>query len=428
MSRLTTLIFPIGLLLVACQPDQTQLGQSTEEQMNPDPEAASNEIVLGHIDTIESSILGEERDLWIYQPRSLTDDDNENDLDQYPVVYLLDGNGHFRSVAGMLYQLGTVNGNMTVPEMIVVGFPNTDRLRDLTPTHTQGTSGGGTAFLDFIENEAIPYIESNYAASQYRTFIGHSLGGLMAVEALITRPELFTNYISIDPSLWWDDQSVLFRAEAALNEMDFSGKSLYVAVANTMRPGLTYDTIREDTGEDTVHIRSILQYSESAENNTSSGLNFDWRYYDGDDHGSVPLIAEYDALRFLFSWYEPYKGLRTFLIPDGSDEPEAVVSYVTSHFEEVSDQFGYTTLPPLSFINRFANGMRVNRPESAFALARLNLTNYPNSPITHRTIGDHFLSQGDEESARIHFQHALDRGAEFSIDERIAAQLEQSEN
>ncbi len=154
-------------------------------------EAPVNQIRFGEIAKIQSTVLNEERELWIRVPDSAADPDAMNTA--YPVVYLLDGNAHFYSFAGMVRQLSSVNGNMVSPEMIVVGIPNSDRLRDLTPTHTEGTSGGGDAFLDFLQDEVMPYIESNYPASDYRTFIGHSLGGLMVIDTLNSRPHLFDN-------------------------------------------------------------------------------------------------------------------------------------------------------------------------------------------------------------------------------------------
>lgn len=242
----------------------------------------------------------------------------------------------------------------------------------------------------------------------------------MAIEALITRPEVFNNYVAIDPSLWWDDQSVLRRAESALSERDFSGRSLFVSVANTMRPGITYATVREDTNEQTIHIRSILQFAEAAESDTRSGLNFAWKYYDDDSHGSVPLISEYDAFRFLFPWHDPNRRLMSFVNPDVPDDADAITGFIDEHFQMLSQNFGYSVVPPMNWVNRIARTMRFNdRPNSALAVSQLNLSNYPSSPVTHEAMGDYYIWQSDEESARIHFQHALDRGADFDLEEKL---------
>ncbi len=95
-------------------------------------QAQSNNIVIGHIDSLSSKILHEKRKIWVHVPDSYLN--GVYAKRRYPVVYLLDGTDHFSSVVGMIEQLSTVNGNTICPEMIVVGIPNTNRLRDLTPT------------------------------------------------------------------------------------------------------------------------------------------------------------------------------------------------------------------------------------------------------------------------------------------------------
>ncbi|MGK0453914.1 MAG: putative alpha/beta superfamily hydrolase [Paraglaciecola sp.] len=96
--------------------------------------------------------------------------------------------------------------------MIIIAIPNTNRARDLTPTRVdidfftgdsiQYANGGGNKFLDFMEEELIPHIEKTHPASVYRTFVGHSFGGLSVINALINKPHLFNNCVAIDASLW----------------------------------------------------------------------------------------------------------------------------------------------------------------------------------------------------------------------------------
>jgi len=42
-----------------------------------------------------------------------------------------------------------------------------------------------------------------------RCLVGWSLGGLLGLHALFTRPQMFSRYILVSPSIWWDDQRVL---------------------------------------------------------------------------------------------------------------------------------------------------------------------------------------------------------------------------
>ena len=172
-------------------------------------------VSLGEQHVITSEILGEDRPYMVHVPEGCKP---EGKSVPCPVLYILDGPSHFLYGAGML---GYMAANNQIPEMIMVAIPNTDdRMRDLTPTFSNldfkgeeteasKTSGGGDAFLDFLEKELVPKIESTYSPMPYRVFSGHSLGGLMALHCLIERPDLFHAYIAVDSSLWWHDQELV---------------------------------------------------------------------------------------------------------------------------------------------------------------------------------------------------------------------------
>ena len=68
-------------------------------------------------------------------------------------------------------------------------------------------SGGAERFTQFLADELIPTIERTYPTSGHRTLIGHSYAGLFTIHTLIHHPDLFRNYVAIDPSLDWDDQA-----------------------------------------------------------------------------------------------------------------------------------------------------------------------------------------------------------------------------
>ncbi len=378
------------------------------------------------IDSIYSDNIKEQQKFWIHVPKNPAGEVTTGS--KYPVLYLLDGPAHFYSVTGMIKQLSTVNGNDITPEMIVVGITNNDRTRDLTPTHVTEafgdstwakTSGGGKNFLNFIEKELIPHIEKNYPASSYRTFVGHSLGGLIVVDALIDRPELFNNYVAIDPSLWWDNQELLKRAEDVMSKTIYSNKALYVGIANTMKEGFNIKDVVKDTAETTEHIRSILQFVKTTESLNDNGLLFKWKYYENDSHGSVPLITEYDAIRFLFPWYS-FKEVDQFYDPSSNISIEEMISMIDSHYKNVSAHFGYETLPAESFINSLGYGfMSDNQLEKANTLFKLNIQNYPNSSNVYDSMGDCYLAQQDSIKALEFFTKALEVGTNEYSQEKI---------
>lgn len=376
------------------------------------PQNAGNPIVVGTIDSIQSRVLNEKRAIWVSVPKTDSATARLYGTQHYPVVYLLDGNAHLYSVMGMIHQLSTINGNTICPEMIVVGIPNTDRTRDLTPSHVSSrggdsafvrTSGGGEQFTSFLEKELIPYIESSYPTTPYRMLIGHSLGGLMVMNTLIHHTDLFKSYIAIDPSLRWDDQKLLKQMPEVLEQNKFHHRTLFIAAANTMDPGMDTLRVKQDTSEATLHIRSILECVDVLHKGSESGLRWGWKYYGEEDHGSVPLIAEYDALHFIFKDYR----LPMAALFDSTVNSEKVV---IDHFKNVSEQMGYDVLPPEPLVNSLAYAfMTSGMYPKALAFFEMNVRNYPHSLNALDSMGDYYVAKGDKGKAIEYYTEALSR-------------------
>jgi predicted alpha/beta superfamily hydrolase len=340
-------------------------------------------VVIGKTDTINSHILGESRHILIHVP----DAHEKHPEQRYPVVYLLDGDSHFPSVMGMIQQLTEVNGNRLFPNMILVGIPNTNRQRDLTPTQAKTSpygdsssvrnTGGGEKFTSFIEKELIPYIDSHYPTAPYRVLIGHSLGGLLVINTLINHPNLFNGYLAIDPSMWWDDRKLLLQTETVLAERKFTGKTLFLAIANTMPVGMDTARVRKDTSNNTLHIRSILRLGDYLKKNKANGLRFGYKYYAHDTHGSVPLIAEYDGFRFMFDFYNPPYMNMLF---DDKSTADALIGRIKAHYKLISERLGYLVLPPESWIDQLGRYYQDKKEWSkSDAFFKLNKENYPRS-------------------------------------------------
>jgi len=274
-----------------------------------------------------------------------------------------------------------------------------------------------------MEQELIPFVEEKYPVTSYRTFVGHSFGGLTAVYALFSHPELFSNYVAIDPSMWWDDQLLVKETDVVLSGHTLEGKALFVGVANTMEEGMELDRVREDTARSSRHIRSILSFIEKLEKKQDSPLEFAWKYYENDDHGTVPLITEYDALRFLFPWYR-LKGLERFFQEDAADDPEEILRALEEHYEQVSTHFGYLVLPGEPAVNSLAyNLMNSEKPDMARAMFLLNIQNYPESANVYDSMGDFYLNQEDTLQAAEQFRKALELGDNPITKEKLS-QLE----
>lgn len=362
-----------------------------------------NTIMLGVRDSLGSEVLGEERSIWVYVPASAVDTEK-----RYPVLILLDGNAHFYSVSGMLRQLAEVNGNTISPETIVVAIPNTNRVRDLTPSAVSyfPNSGGADKFAAFIEDELIPYIDKKYPTTTYRTLVGHSWGALFVLNTLIKHPGLFENYISLDPGIRYNNQQFLNELKAAFTRSSFEGKSLFLAVANRLPEGLDLNTVTSDSSKSSEHMRKMLEFVAAAEE--ADALNFGWKFYPDDQHLTVPLIGTYDAIRFLFPWYS----FNEEVLFNGSIDMngEEFVDFVKAHFQNISEHFGYQVLPAENLVNRLGDISLSERDyEKAYALFDMNMQHYPESARVYEAMGDYYRSQNDTEKAKSFYQQSLDK-------------------
>lgn len=373
--------------------------------------AQDNHVVIGAIDSLHSNILGEQRKIWVHVP-----DGGAKSIyspQRYPVVYLLDGDGHFSSVVGMIQQLST-GGNNNCPKMIVVAIPNTDRTRDLTPTHVDAdppfmdsvfckTSGGGENFIAFMEKELMPYIEANYPAAPYKMLIGHSFGGLAVMQTFVHHTDLFSAYICIDPSMWWDQQKLLQQTQQVLAEKKFEGKSLYLGIANTLEESMDINTVQKDTSVDSRHIRSILALQAAFEKNPKNGLKYSGKYYPDDTHGSVPFITQYDALRFFFDFF-PLK----LSSKDFTDSTIVLADKYQQHFARLSQKMGYQIKPDEAEINFIGyEFLRLKHFKKAEGLFKLNVDNYPESYNVYDSYGDYFIAVKDNANAIVQLKKAL---------------------
>ncbi len=350
-------------------------------------------IVIGTVDTLYSSVLGEQRTMLIHLPDTAGSVYHSRKL--YPVVYLLDGDVHFHGIAGMMQYMSMVSH--VCPEMILVGITHADRMRDLTPTHDATvpkdsnlvrTSGGGERFTSFIEKELIPYIDTHYPAAPYRVLAGHSLGGLLAVNTLVNHESLFNSYVAVDPALFWDNQKVVQQADIIFRQKKFSNKSLYIGCSGVVP--VKKDSIMKDKSLATIVERSTLQFDKLASGFSGNGLQYTMKYYADEEHNSVPFIAIYDALRFIFSFTR---------LPD-IERSSMTPQVYAKHYKAVSDKMGYTILPPEDDINSmgyyFLWKKMFDRARSFF---QFNIDNYPDSYNVYDSMSDLYAAENNKQKA-----------------------------
>lgn len=299
-------------------------------------------ISIGEGADLHSKVLNENRSYWVHLPDSYNQVGNE----KYPVIYLLDGENNFHSLVGIQKSLTRGMYNY-MPECIIVGVLNVDRNRDFTPTNsfverdgkkTMTTSGGAKSFLSFLTDELRVEVDSKYRTSGYNILIGHSLGGLFAINTLLHHTDSFNAYISLDPSLWWDNQKLYNEASEKWATKDFSGRSLFVGMAQVVKRA--HDTDKRE------HSNTISDFCENVliPHSSVNQLYGNWRYYENETHGSVTTIGMLDGLRMFF---------------DGMALPVKQVpknpNLIKDTFDKLSKQLGFPFTPSQSLLERLSN-------------------------------------------------------------------------
>ena len=369
-------------------------------------------ITIGERFSLASEILGEERAYWVYLPASYND--STYAPQRYPVLYLLDGDVHFHSASGVVAFMSTV---IQIPQLIIVAIPNTNRTRDLTPTHSKigedgkelaflKPSSGGNTFLQFIRDELFPEIESTYRTLPYRILVGHSLGGLLALHALLDAPEMFQSYIAIDPSLWWDNQTLAHRAENRFKDAQERRGSVYISFAPDVAFG--DPTIEEEAGR---------MFAKSLESAASPGFRSTLQYFEAEVHNSVPLLSLYHGLLYIFDGYKPPA--------DFIKQP----SVLNIHFERISERLGVVLLPPEGFVNNWGDWMlKLEDVDKAIELFKLNVSNFPGSYNAYDSLGEAYMVKHEKPLAIEYYEKSLELNpANQNAKERLHALRGQDE-
>jgi len=200
-----------------------------------------------------SKILDQEMILYIKIPASY----KTNTQKVYPCWYITDANLSFAMIADMatFFEVPVI----IEPEIFVVGIAykirdmgdwGAWRTRDLTPTNVPSMdtywasvfskfagrqlevkTGGSAKFLECIEKEVFPFMESNYRVSSTgRGLGGYSYGGLFSLYVLFKQPELFSIYYAGSPSIKYDKGVLyIYEKEYASAHKDLNAKLFMTA-------------------------------------------------------------------------------------------------------------------------------------------------------------------------------------------------------
>jgi predicted alpha/beta superfamily hydrolase len=320
---------------------------------------------------LESKVLGETRVLHISVPPNY-----RLAKQRYPVTLLLDGQARpfFElAVAAAAYDLTGDAHDLAMPAQIIVGIEQGERGKDL--------SSNDVAFMRFLLDELLPYIDREYRTLPSRTLIGHSLGGRFALLSLCRAPAAFSATIAISPSV---SDSIRTAVEQCARAHTGPRVRQLVLSAGSLEARATASVDR---------LASFLH--------DSAGLAWRSTRIDGTGlgHTETPFYTIPDGLRFVFATehWEIDRAAADSLLEHHGD-PQRVLDAALAR---VSARMGFT-MPASS--KWMAAVVRAYLAQSATSLAvdaaRRMVSAYPEEPLSYALLADAGLAAGDRTSAR----------------------------
>jgi hypothetical protein len=255
---------------------------------------------------------------------------------KYPVILVTDG---YWAFPGLLATAGGLAYGRHIPESLVVGISysgeNLDygkmRAMDLWHGTLHGLyegEGHSERFLNMIETQALPLLESEYRADPaHRYLLGSSAGGLFALYAMLSKPQLFQGYVADSPSitnLWGMERD--FAASGRV----VNGRVFVTTAGNEWAEYRKWALMFYERMKQHGYVKGGLEYRETPGTRHSVGLQES--YMRGLMYVMEPLAPERGVATDQFA--EP-PGKRSFVVsfwfPATAASPEAVSSARHDH-------------------------------------------------------------------------------------------------
>lgn len=265
-------------------------------------------------ETIQSSKLGEERQIKIQLPRGYGSDEDKT----YPVFIVLDGDYMFEAVAGNVDYYSYWED---MPESIVIGVNQMDKRFDDCMYSEQNSLPveTGAAFFEFIGMELMPFIENTFRAGNFRVAVGHGETANFINYFLLKPKSLFQGYISISPDLAPNMKDYLPEILGKIQT-----KTFYY-LANTNNDSKSVKQMTDALNSDIAAIEN-------------ENLEYHFDAFEGPSHYSVPTHALPNAIEGIFQVFQPItrKEYKEVIL----ELEISPVLYLQEKYQAISDLFG----------------------------------------------------------------------------------------
>jgi predicted alpha/beta superfamily hydrolase len=341
-------------------------------------------VTIGERFHLDSEQMGERRAFLVHTPS-----DYVFSKEAYPVLVVLDGDDHFAHVSAAVDFLSQQE---RIPKMIVVGVPNTDRGRDLSPPvegEAPAAVGGPDKFLAFLGEELIPEVNRRYRTRSYRVIAGHSIGGLFALYSLVAAPDLFNGFIAVTP--------------AFNNEDGLAPRFAPFLVANKSLRADLFMTLANERGQNlggAYEMAGLLQEKASRE------LRWEFRRYPEETHGSVSMRSVYDGLQAIFGGYYIHDPFALF--------DQGGFTALEKNYLAVSDRLGFEVSIPERVLIATVLGLESrSRFDEATSVGNRAIELYPTSAYLHTYVGRIYRRMGNDDRSVEHLTKALQNEPSF---------------
>ncbi|WP_242092173.1 alpha/beta hydrolase [Aestuariivivens sediminicola] len=344
-------------------------------------------------ETLESTRLGESRQLKIQLPRGYTTNEDK----AYPVFIVLDGDYLFEAVAGNVDYYSYWED---MPEAIVVGVNQLDQRYDdcLYSEQNSLPIDTGAAFFEFIGMELVPYIENKFRTVNFRVAIGHGETANFINYYLLKPEPLFQAYVVVSPELAPNMLDYVPERLAKLGSKTF----YYLANTNNDSKSIRDMTQALDTGIKNIDNDNVLYRFDSFEQPT---------------HYSVPAHAIPRALESIFFVFQPISKKEyqeTILKLD--DSP---VSYLRDKYQTIFDLFSIDKRILVNDFKAIAAAIEKNENFKDYEeLGKMARKHYPKTLLGNYYLARFYEETGEPKKAMRTYQSAyiLDEIAGLSKD------------
>lgn len=330
--------------------------------------------------TINSSKLGEERQLKIQLPRNY----EQNIEKKYPLIVVLDGDYLFEPFAGNVDYYSYWDD---IPEAIVVGI-NMDETRNEDCFYDEKSTlpvKSGALFFEFIGMELLPHIDQKYRTSDFQIIAGHNLSANFLNYYLFKEEPIFEAYISLSPDL---ASEMAERIHYSLNTAAYP-RWYYLATGQN-------DISRIKEG--------ILALDAQLKTIQNDNVRYRFRDFEEASHYSLVGYAIPDALIQIFASYPPM-GVKEYdqMVAVGSSPYD----FLVSKYDMIKHDYGMEKKIRINdFLTTGKALEAIQNWEQMEALGKLARKQYPNSALGTYYLARAYEASGDPKKAMRTYQMA----------------------